>query len=99
MTPKNQPIKAVVCFCHGYTDQASFVKRVEYQRLVRQGIAVVAMDYEGHGRSDGPLGLIADWDLLIDDTSTFFNQVTQQRFPDKKIFLMGEVCALVMMTC
>ena len=91
MTPKDQPVKAVVCLCHGYTDQSSFMRRVEYQRLVRRGIAVVAIDYEGHGRSDGILGLIIDWDLLVDDTTTFFNQVAKQKFPDKQIFLMGEV--------
>jgi alpha-beta hydrolase superfamily lysophospholipase len=89
MTPKDQPIKAVVCYCHGYTDCASFVMRIQNQRLVEQGIAVASIEYEGHGRSDGPLGLINDWDKLIDDVSTYFSQAAEQ-FPGKPVFLMGE---------
>jgi acylglycerol lipase len=55
------------------------------------GIAVVMIEYEGHGRSDGELGLIYDWDLMVDDTSSYFKDVTSQKFPGKKVFLMGEV--------
>jgi len=90
MTPKTKPIKAVVCFCHGYTDHVAFSKLVEYQRLCEQGIAFVGIEYEGHGRSDGHIGLINDWEELIDDTSTFFKQVTAQKFPHHPAFLMGE---------
>ena len=74
LVPKNQEIKAVLCFCHGYTDNASFVKQIEYGRFVRHGIAVVTIEYEGHGRSDGELGLIYDWDRLVDDTSSLFQR-------------------------
>lgn len=56
----------------------------------RAGIAVVMIEYEGHGRSDGTLGLILDWNVLVQDVHSFFHQMTQQRFPDQKIFLMGE---------
>lgn len=84
------PIKAVVCFCHGYTDTVSFMKQVEYQRLVNSGIAFCAIEYEGHGRSDGPMGLIPDWELLIDDVSSYFREVALQRFAGKPIYLMGE---------
>jgi alpha-beta hydrolase superfamily lysophospholipase len=90
MTPKKQPIKAVVCFCHGYTDNASFSKRIEFQRLVHRGIAFCVIEYEGHGRSDGPLGLIYSWDLLIDDVSSYFQGLAKNKFPEKQIFLMGE---------
>lgn len=90
MVPADQEVKAVVCLCHGYTDHSSYFKRVEYQRFVRKGIAIVAIEYEGHGRSDGPLGLVSDWNLLIDDTSSFFQDVCGRKFPGKKVFLMGE---------
>jgi acylglycerol lipase len=99
MVPKDQEVKAVLCFCHGYTDHASFVKTIEYARFVRKGIAVVTLEYEGHGRSDGQLGLIYDWDLLIDDTTSFFKQVTAQKFPGKKVFLMGEVRSATRFSC
>jgi hypothetical protein len=90
MTPTDQPVKAVVCFCHGYTDSVSFSKRIEFQRLVEQGIAFVALEYEGHGRSDGTIGLISDWERLIDDVSSFYEEVATKRFLGKPTFLMGE---------
>lgn len=91
MEPVNSSeIKAVVCFCHGYNDNISFMKRVEYRRYVRAGIAVVMIEYEGHGRSDGLNGLMPRFDGLIDDVSTFFEEVTEKKYPGKKRFLVGE---------
>lgn len=90
MVPKDGNIRAVLCFCHGYTDNSSFMKRVEYQRFVNRGIAVVTIEYEGHGRSDGQLGYIEDWELLVDDVETFFAETMKKQFPNKKCFLMGE---------
>lgn len=58
--------------------------------MVKKGICVVIIEYEGHGRSDGTLGLITDWDKLIDDTSDFFEQTARVRFPNVPAFLMGE---------
>jgi alpha-beta hydrolase superfamily lysophospholipase len=88
--PKKHPIKAVVCFCHGYTDSVSFMKLVENQRLAERGIAVCAIEYEGHGLSDGALGLFNDWRVLISDVSSYFAEVVATRFPRKPMFLMGE---------
>ena len=90
MTPLNQPVQAVVCFCHGYSDSISFTKKTEFQRLVEKGIAFVGIDYEGHGLSDGMLGLIDNWDNMIRDVSSFFEETISKRFPDKPVFLMGE---------
>jgi alpha-beta hydrolase superfamily lysophospholipase len=92
MAPKDPAnTKAVVCFCHGYVDNASYMKRVVYQRLVKRGIAIVTIEYEGHGRSDGWSCLIPSWDVLIEDTATFFKETTDALFPGKKRFLLGEV--------
>lgn len=90
MVPKHQEVKAVVCFCHGYTDSVSFMKAVEFQRLVHKGIAFCAIEYEGHGRSDGSFGLINSWDAMVDDVAAYFAHISRERFPGKKIFLMGE---------
>lgn len=89
MTPTDQPIKAVICYCHAYTDCTSFTTRVQNQRFVQRGIAVASIEYEGHGHSDGPLGLITGWERLVDDVSTYFGKIAEQ-FADKPIFLMGE---------
>jgi len=90
MMPRYQPIKAVVCYCHGYSDNASHLTRHENLRLVREGNAVVAIEYEGHGRSDGPSGLIYDWHQTVGDVVSFFEATIRTRFPRHKIFLMGE---------
>lgn len=90
MTPANKEIEAVLCFCHGYMDNSSFLKRYEYQRLVKRGIAFVSIEYEGHGRSDGPLCYVNKFDNIIQDAYTFFRQTCHSRFPGKKYFLMGE---------
>eukprot|EP00562_Extubocellulus_spinifer_P023243 CAMPEP_0178626470 /NCGR_PEP_ID=MMETSP0698-20121128/8415_1 /TAXON_ID=265572 /ORGANISM="Extubocellulus spinifer, Strain CCMP396" /LENGTH=347 /DNA_ID=CAMNT_0020265675 /DNA_START=71 /DNA_END=1116 /DNA_ORIENTATION=+ len=84
-------IRAVACFCHGYGDNGfAYLKRVEFFRYVRAGIAVVNMEIEGHGRSDGMLGLVPSFDRVIDDVSTFFREVVTKKFPGKKCFLVGE---------
>lgn len=90
MIPKNVEVKAVVCLCHGFNDQSSYYKRIDYQRLIREGIAIVTIEYEGHGRSDGLLSYISSWENLIDDTSQFFQETIEKKFPGKKCFLMGE---------
>lgn len=96
--PPEQPIRAVVCFCHGYTDNVSYSKQIEYQRLVEHGIAFVGIEYEGHGRSDGMLGLISDWDQLVHDAATYFQETlqTQKRFQNVPAFLMGESMGYVL---
>lgn len=91
MLPKNKDVKAVVCLCHGFNDNSSYYKRIEYKRLLHSGIAVVTIEYEGHGRSDGLLSYIPSWKDLIDDTSEYFKEVIEEKFPGKKCFLMGEV--------
>lgn len=91
MVPKNNaPIRAVMCLCHGYMDNASFLKRIYYQRFVKKGIAVVMIEYEGHGRSDGPNALISCWDTLVGDVHEYFSFITQTKFPGTKKFLIGE---------
>ena len=91
MSPKNnQQVRGVICYCHGYMDNVSFLKRVEYQRWVKKGFAVVMIEYEGHGRSDGVNTFIPCWNTLIGDVEQYFREVTAAKFPNKKKFLMGE---------
>ena len=91
MKPKsNQQVRGVICFCHGYMDNVSFLKRVEYQRFVKKGFAVVMIEYEGHGRSDGVNTFIPCWDTMIGDVEQYFHEVTEEKFPNKKKLLMGE---------
>ena len=59
--------------------------------MVKAGIAFVAIDYEGHGQSDGLHGLIPSWDGLVDDALDCFKEVLEKEFPGKPAFLCGEV--------
>lgn len=91
MTPKKGKIRAIACYCHGYTDHASFSARMHYQRLCESGIAVITIEYEGHGRSDGAFGLINDWDVMINDVCSYFQEMTTSpRFRRFPAFLIGE---------
>lgn len=90
MTPKHTSIKALVCFCHGYTDNVSYFKKIEYQRLVEQGIAFAGIEYEGHGKSDGHLALINSWDRMIGDVSSYFRDIANAKFQGIPTFLVGE---------
>lgn len=91
MVPKNNaPVRAVICLCHGYMDNASFLKRMHYQRFVKKGFAVAMIEYEGHGRSDGPNALIPSWDTMVGDVEKYYSSITKSKFAGKKKFLMGE---------
>ena len=58
--PKDGNVKGVAFFCHGHCDNVLFVKRVECQRCVKNGVSLVALKHEGHGRSDGLNSLTCD---------------------------------------
>ena len=91
MVPKgNTPVRGSIFFCHGYMDNSSFLKRIEYQRFVKKGFAVIMIEYEGHGRSDGPNTLIPCWNTMVEDVEQYFDEIAREKFPDKKRFLMGE---------
>lgn len=93
MTPPSSiPIQSVICYCHGYTESISYTKLLEFQRFVQRGIAIVAIEYEGHGLSDGLFGYIEDWNRIIDDVSSFFSYILNKTkaLHDKPTFLMGE---------
>ncbi|KAG7355862.1 acylglycerol lipase [Nitzschia inconspicua] len=91
MIPKDQPVKAVICFCHGYIDNPSYTKAPELSYLCHTGgLAIILVEYEGHGQSDGALGLVKDWDTLVEDAHSFFQETLADRFPGVTAFLMGE---------
>lgn len=91
MAPKDKvDIRGVIFLCHGYMDNSSFLKRIGYQRFVKQGFAVVMIEYEGHGRSDGINTLIPCWNTMIEDVEQYFDEISREKFPGKKRFLMGE---------
>ncbi|XAR58433.1 2-acylglycerol O-acyltransferase [Bertholletia excelsa] len=88
--PLSSP-KALVFLCHGYGMECSDYMRGCGTRLARYGYAVFGIDYEGHGRSNGPRCYIKKFNNIVTDCSSFFKSVsTQEEYRDKRRFLYGE---------
>ncbi|PKA54118.1 hypothetical protein AXF42_Ash018128 [Apostasia shenzhenica] len=73
--PSNSPIKALVCFCHGYGDTCTFFFEGIANKLAASGYGVFALDYPGSGLSDGLHGYIPTFDSLVDDVVEHFSIV------------------------
>jgi len=54
MPATKEPI-ALVFFVHDYADDSSWFLRDLAVYLCQQGFGVIALDWEGHGRSDGKM--------------------------------------------
>ncbi|XP_047310812.1 caffeoylshikimate esterase-like [Impatiens glandulifera] len=63
----SSPMKAAVCYCHGYGDTCTFFFEGIARKLASCGYGVFAMDYPGFGLSDGLHAFIPSFDLLVDD--------------------------------
>mmetsp|Transcript_28892 Transcript_28892/g.56716 ORF Transcript_28892/g.56716 Transcript_28892/m.56716 type:complete len:365 (+) Transcript_28892:15-1109(+) len=86
-------VKGVVFMCNGYSDSSSWMPSITATKLAQSGYAVHSLDYEGHGKSDGILAFIPNFDSLIQDCYDHFSQVknyyTDQQ-PSLKFFVWGE---------
>ncbi|HYB12774.1 MAG TPA: alpha/beta fold hydrolase, partial [Myxococcota bacterium] len=56
--------------------------------LAARGVAVHALDHEGHGRSAGPRGHIASFDYFLDDLEVFLRLVEREH-PEHSLTLLG----------
>lgn len=79
--------KAHVAIVHGYGDHLGRYKHVR-EALVKDGFAVHAFDYRGHGRADGRRGDVKKWDDYLDDLSLFWERVRREA-GDAPTFLIG----------
>lgn len=78
---------AVIALHHGLGDHSG-----RYPRLVEvfpsAGYAVTSYDMRGHGKSPGPRGHAASYDILLDDIDSHL-QDTRSRFPGVPLFVYG----------
>ncbi len=72
---------------HGYGDHSARYQPLA-EELVELGLDVFALDFEGHGRSGGAAGYIANIDDVFADIETLVNRVTALR-PGRPLFLIG----------
>ncbi|ESQ52619.1 hypothetical protein EUTSA_v10016977mg [Eutrema salsugineum] len=89
--PVEKEPKALIFFCHGYAVESSITMNSTATRLAKAGFAVYAMDYEGHGKSEGLDGYISNFDDLVDDVSIHYSTICEKEENKGKMrFLLGE---------
>ncbi|XP_061339462.1 caffeoylshikimate esterase-like isoform X2 [Gastrolobium bilobum] len=69
------PIKAALCFCHGYGSTCTFFFEGIAKRIAASGYGVFAMDYPGFGLSEGLHGYIPNFDDLVDDVIEHYTKI------------------------
>lgn len=80
-------IHAVVCLVHGLGEHSNRYMTMA-QAFTEAGIALMAMDLRGHGKSAGKRGFVAQYDHMLDDIDQLIFQ-TRQQFPGIPLFLYG----------
>ncbi|XP_010907498.2 caffeoylshikimate esterase isoform X1 [Elaeis guineensis] len=89
--PENLPIKALVCFCHGYADTCTFFFEGIARKLASSGYGIFALDYPGFGLSEGLHGYIPSFDTLVDDVVEHFSKIKENpEYRGLPSFLFGE---------
>ena len=79
--------RAVLLVVHGWAEHSGrYMNLVDY--FVPKGYAICALDYRGHGRSEGPRGYVDRFSDNLHDLKTFFDLVRSQH-SDTKIFMVG----------
>jgi acylglycerol lipase len=83
----NGRTEAVVAFIHGHGDHC---RRYDewFRMLAAQNITVLALDYRGHGRSQGKRGVIRHYDDLLQDVTLLFEKA-KTLIPGIPIVLYG----------
>jgi acylglycerol lipase len=84
--PDKKP-KAVLLVAHGLAEHSGRYKNlVDY--FVPKGYAVYALDHRGHGKSEGTLSYVDNFNDYLIDLKTFFDMVRKDS-KNTKIFLFG----------
>jgi lysophospholipase len=71
--PDQEPT-SFLCLIHGYNDHSGRYGWLT-NHLVKQGTAVMALDYRGHGKADGSRSDCKQWSDYLDDVEVFWARV------------------------
>lgn len=84
--------RALVVQCCGFADSNTFLPMTRSIRLAQQGFAVVGMDPEGHGRSDGLHAYVPSFAALVEDYWQWFTRDIRSNSAYARLptFLLGE---------
>ena len=90
LQPKDTSIRGVIMICHGFGDHTlDFVTEIAL-KFCSNHYAVITMDAEGHGLSDGLHGHIDSIQSIANDYCHFlFTQSKRKCFQSKPFFLYG----------
>ncbi len=87
--PKSGEFEKILVGCHGASGDGEYFILLADQIVEQTNIALIFMDYRGHGRSGGPPADIKDFQSYIDDLDEFLTYL-REKFPDKPFLLVGE---------
>lgn len=79
--------RGVVLLAHGLFEHAGRYAHVA-ARLNAAGLAVVALDHWGHGRSDGTPGYVAAFSVFLDGLDALLSHVRAE-YPHRPLLLLG----------
>lgn len=84
--------RALVVQCCGFADSNTFLPMTRSIRLAQQGFAVVGMDPEGHGRSDGLHAYVPSFAAIVEDYWQWFTRDIRSNsaYAGLPTFLLGE---------
>lgn len=86
LVPEGAP-EAWVGIVHGYGDHSGRYAHVA-EHLAAQGLAVVGLDYRGHGKADGRRGYCRDWADYVNDLEVFWARLRGMA-QGKPAFVLG----------
>src|SRR5882757_1920540 len=73
---------------HGYGDHCSRYLHL-FKWLAERGVACHAIDFRGHGRSDGKRGFVRRWDEFLDDADALMEEAGMKKSGGPPNFLVG----------
>ena len=80
--------KAVIVLVHGVGEHCGRYEALARQLCDKLGVAVVALDHQGHGKSEGDRLFVRDFDDFVDDVEALTKQ-TQAKFPGVPCVILG----------
>lgn len=85
---KASPEKAKMIIIHGLGEHSGRYLNV-INRLVPKGISIFALDFRGHGKSDGKRGHVLSFDDYLEDLYSISGVAIKEKKPGIKYFLLG----------